>query len=60
VALSTTETALTAHLVIPGGHPDDRFLSALAEGIKERFGIGHCTFQVEVDDNCPLEPSHVV
>ena len=45
--MSTTETALTAHLVIPGGHPGDGFLHALAEELAHDFGIGHATVQVE-------------
>ncbi len=61
-SMSTTETALTAHLVMPGGHPGDSFLVELSEKLKERFGIGHATFQVETDPHtaCPLEPDHVV
>ncbi|HKN11228.1 MAG TPA: cation diffusion facilitator family transporter [Pseudomonadota bacterium] len=61
-SMSTTETALTAHLVMPGGHPGDAFLVDLSEKLKERFGIGHATFQVETDPHmaCPLEPDHVV
>lgn len=46
-ALSTTKTALTAHLVMPNGHPDDAFLGYLAEELEEHFNIHHATFQVE-------------
>ena len=61
-SMSTTETALTAHLVMPGGHPGDLFLVDLCRMLRERFGIGHATFQVETDPltACPLEPDHVV
>ena len=61
-AMSTTETCLTAHLLMPGGHPDDAFLMSAAAGIKDRFGIGHTTLQVEtrVDTTCALAPAHVV
>ena len=61
-SMSTTETALTAHLVMPGGHPGDSFLVDLSGKLKERFGIGHATFQVETDPQiaCPLEPDQVV
>ena len=45
-ALSTTETALTAHLVIPAGHPGDGFLHRAADDLKQH-GIGHVTLQVE-------------
>ena len=56
--MSSTETALTVHLVMPGGHPGESFLVDLCEKLKERFGIGHATFQVETDPQtaCPLEP----
>jgi cobalt-zinc-cadmium efflux system protein len=57
-ALSTTETALTAHLVIPDGHPGDERLAAIAHDIQHTFGIGHSTLQVELQDlahACALE-----
>lgn len=54
--MSTTETALTAHLVMPGGHPPDAFLRELADRLHHDFGIGHPTFQVETDTEvCTLE-----
>ena len=56
--MSTTEYALTAHLVIPGGFPGDRFLAECAHGIEHHFRIGHCTFQVEVGEDCVREPPH--
>lgn len=58
--MSTTETALTAHLVIPGGHPGDGFLHALAHDLEHDFGIGHATIQVETAAECVLEPAGVV
>ena len=45
--MSTTETVLTAHLVIPRGHPGDGFLAEAKELLRHRFGIGHATLQVE-------------
>lgn len=45
--LSTTETALTAHLVIPDGRPDDAFMDGIAQTLKERYSIHHSTLQVE-------------
>ena len=48
-AMSTTDTALTAHLVMPGGC-DDATLRAMTCGLEEAFGIGHVTLQVERDD----------
>ncbi|HEY0115363.1 MAG TPA: cation diffusion facilitator family transporter [Allosphingosinicella sp.] len=45
--MSTTETVLTAHLIIPAGPPGDRFLAEARTLLNERFGIGHVTLQVE-------------
>jgi cobalt-zinc-cadmium efflux system protein len=50
-AMSTTDVALTAHLVVPGGGLDDRGLSRLAHDLEARFGIGHTTVQVERGDD---------
>ena len=47
--MSTTEPVLTAHLVIPAGHPGDAFLSEARVLLRERFGIGHATLQIETD-----------
>ncbi len=61
--MSTTETALTCHLVMPGGHPGDEMLAALAHELLQRFGIDHATIQVETGDPdhpCKLVPDHVV
>ena len=51
--MSTTETALTAHLVMPGGHPGDSALRALAHDLHDRFGIEHSTLQVELAGDNP-------
>lgn len=53
--MSTTESALTAHLVMPGGFPGDAFLADCAHGIADRFGIGHSTFQIETGEDCAQE-----
>lgn len=60
--MSTTETALTAHLVMPGGHPGDNFLHQLAHELEHDFGIGHATVQVETIDGheCALLHDHVI
>lgn len=61
--MSTTETALTAHLVMPGGHPGDAVLSAVTHELEHRFGIHHATIQIELADSaeaCALTPEHVV
>ncbi len=47
-AMSTTEIALTAHLVMPAGHPGDAFFAALAESLHQRFDIDHPTLQVDI------------
>jgi cobalt-zinc-cadmium efflux system protein len=60
-AMSTTETALTAHLVRPGAGLDDAFLSAACDTLAQRFGIRHATLQVEAGDGaCRLAPEHIV
>jgi len=61
--MSTTETALTCHLVIPGGHPGDAMLNGIAQQLHHRFGIHHATIQIELadtDEVCVLTPEHVV
>jgi cobalt-zinc-cadmium efflux system protein len=61
-AMSTTETALTCHLVMPAGHPGDAFLSEACHQLAHRFAISHATFQIELGDAgiCSLEPERVV
>lgn len=60
--MSTTETAMTAHLVMPGGHPGDAFLHRIAHGLEHKFGIGHATLQVEVQAGaeCALGRDQVI
>ena len=61
--MSTTETAMTAHLVIPGGHPGDAVIAELADRMDHEFGIAHATLQVETGSGaqpCALAPDHVV
>jgi cobalt-zinc-cadmium efflux system protein len=48
--MSTTESALTAHLVMPGGHPGDSFLFDLQHRLAHDFGIDHTTVQIELGD----------
>ena len=45
--MSTTEPVLTAHLVMPAGHPGDAFLADARRMLHDRFGIGHATLQIE-------------
>jgi cobalt-zinc-cadmium efflux system protein len=60
--MSTIENAITAHLVMPGGYPGDRFLHDLAHELEHEFHIGHPTFQVETlsDEGCALMSEAVV
>jgi cobalt-zinc-cadmium efflux system protein len=60
--MSTTETALTVHLVMPTGHPGDEFLIQISDELQKRFQIGHTTIQIEIGNSvvCKLEPDHVV
>jgi cobalt-zinc-cadmium efflux system protein len=60
--MSTTEIALTCHLVMPRGHPGDAFIHTLAEELALRFKINHATVQIEVDQHlaCALAPDDVV
>ncbi|MBI3862370.1 MAG: cation transporter [Planctomycetia bacterium] len=48
--MSTTETALTAHLVKPDGQIDDAFLADVEQTLRSRFGIVHATIQLERGD----------
>jgi cobalt-zinc-cadmium efflux system protein len=62
-AMSTTETALTAHLVRPGAGLDDRLLQEASLGLDRNFRIRHATLQIEAGDTeeaCRLAPDHVV
>ncbi len=62
-AMSTTETALTVHLVMPEGCPSDAFLTQICKQLHDLFGIEHATIQVETGDRnypCTLAPHHRV
>jgi len=50
--LSTTETALTAHLVRSESLVDNAFLEETRKELQRRFGIGHATFQIEAAKGC--------
>ena len=60
--MSTTEPVLTAHLVMPAGHPGDQFLSDARTMLHDRFGIGHATLQVETggDHDCSMADASTV
>jgi cobalt-zinc-cadmium efflux system protein len=61
-AMSTTESALTAHLVMPGGHPGDAFLMRTMNELRHHYSIGHSTLQIEIDHTsaCSLAPDDIV
>ena len=59
--MSTTEVALTAHLVMPQTPTDDTFLHEVIHELHEDFEIGHVTIQIEHGDvECQQAPAHVV
>lgn len=46
-AMATSETALTAHLVVADGQDSDELLARATRELHDRFGIHHATLQVE-------------
>ncbi|MEP2988296.1 MAG: cation diffusion facilitator family transporter [Parasphingorhabdus sp.] len=48
--MSTSENAMTAHLVMPGGHPGKRFLADVQQSMTGSFSIHHITIQIELED----------
>ncbi len=62
-AMSTTETALTVHLVVPVETLGDDAMAQICRELHDRFGIEHTTIQVERGDGaaeCGQAPAHVV
>lgn len=47
-AMSTSQIAMTVHLVIPDGHPGDAFIEEIRESMHHRFDIEHSTIQIEL------------
>jgi cobalt-zinc-cadmium efflux system protein len=45
--MSTTERALTVHLVMPGGYPRDAVVDGIALTLRESFSVQHSTLQIE-------------
>lgn len=60
--ISTTETALTVHLVMGDRPADDHFLHEIGHELHEKFGIGHPTIQIETEGGpeCALESEAVI
>ena len=60
-SLSTTEAALTAHLVMPEHNCDDEVVLAIGKALGEKFTIKHPTFQIERGVlSCPFAEEGVV
>jgi cobalt-zinc-cadmium efflux system protein len=60
-AMSTTETALTVHLVMPKGHPGDGFTAEICKELRDHYHVHHTTVQIETGAQpCVLAPDHVV
>jgi cobalt-zinc-cadmium efflux system protein len=47
-AMSTSDIALTAHLVMPDGHQGDEFLNQVADELHDKFSVEHATIQIEI------------
>ena len=60
--MSTTQAALTCHLVMPAGCPGDPFLHAARDMLHDRFHIAHVTIQIERDEDeaCPQAPAEAL
>jgi cobalt-zinc-cadmium efflux system protein len=55
--MSTTQTALTAHLEMPNGSSGDEFLHRVSQHLHDEFQIEHCTIQIEqCAEACSLAP----
>lgn len=61
-AMSTTETAMTAHVTRPDNSDSDEFLHTVCDGLAGKFGIGHATLQVETGHSgaCRLAHAHAI
>ena len=59
--MSTTQTALTAHLEMPNGSGGDEFLHNVCQHLHDEFRIEHCTIQIEQNAKaCSLAPERPV
>src|SRR5258708_27283744 len=56
--MSTTEIALTAHLLVPSGYPGDQFIADIAFALRQGFAIDHATIQIEIDNEVPCALAH--
>ncbi len=59
--MSTTESALTVHLVMPEGYPGDEYMDGIMHTLQDKFSVHHSTLQVEqgtTDHSCALVAAH--
>ncbi|MDE3060517.1 MAG: cation transporter [Pseudomonadota bacterium] len=54
-AMSTTGVAMSAHLLMPDGHPGDAFITTVTHELQHRFRIDHATLQIELGDAAGCE-----
>jgi cobalt-zinc-cadmium efflux system protein len=62
-AMSTTETALTAHIVMPGEVQRPGFLTEVCKALHLKFAIQHSTLQIDLEEAphpCALAPDDVI
>ena len=62
-AMSTTNVALSVHLLMPCGHPGDAFIKKITHELEEHFNIIHTTIQIELGDGaveCRFAPEEIV
>lgn len=56
-AMSTSDISLTAHLVMPNGHPGDAFFREIETALHDRYEIAHSTIQIDLsplDHGCAV------
>lgn len=56
--MSTSESALTVHLVMPEGYPGDAYMDKLMQDLNDKYKINHSTIQIEqgsTNHNCMLQ-----
>jgi len=49
-AIGTNHNTASVHLVMPAGHPGDKFIAEISHELEHQFNIGHVTIQIEVGD----------
>lgn len=61
-AIGTNHNAASVHLVMPAGHPGDKFIAEISHELEHQFNIGHVTIQIEVGDikECKLASDGII